>query len=75
MDVIFHPADFMHEDSLLLANTCHVAPEAGLAILGNELTSIFGTEYDMNQVLYVCMGYVSHLRRSKSYAQPTAGAG
>ena len=76
MNVIFHPAYLMHEDAFFFANACQIALHPGLQLLGDELAPILGAEYNVNDVLNVCVGqcvappalYILHVRL------PTAGA-
>src|SRR5262249_17507218 len=64
MDVIFHPANCVHEDIFFPADACDVRPHPWLDILGNHLAALSCAEHDVNYVLGKCLGHVSPLRGS-----------
>jgi len=64
MNVIFHSSYGENGNVELLANTRCVGPHSGPKVSRQELLAIFGAEDNMNYVLGVCVGHVSHLRRS-----------
>jgi hypothetical protein len=51
VDVIFHAADFMHKDVVLLANACQIAPRPWLLFFGNELKAVLRAENDVHEIL------------------------
>src|SRR5216683_4575530 len=69
MSVILHTADGMDENPVLLANARGVGPYLRLKIRGNGFAPILGAEHDMNYVLSVGVGHVSHLRRLPFYTR------
>jgi len=69
MSVILHTANGMNENPVLFANTRRVSPYLRLKIRGNGFAPIFRAEHDMNYVLSVGVGHVSHLRRLPFYTR------
>jgi hypothetical protein len=53
VNVIFCAPDGMHENFLFLADTCHVSPQFGLEVGRNELSSIFGAEDNVDQIVRI----------------------
>ena len=66
MDVVFHPADLVHEDLMLVADARETPPQQtkigfvggpglcprpGLLFFGNELAAVFCTEHDVQKIL------------------------
>ncbi len=66
MNVIFHPSHGMNQNAELLANTFGVGPHARLKFPGEGIAPILGAEHNMNHILSVGVGQVSHLRCLKS---------
>jgi len=62
MNVIFRTPDGMDENPLPFADTRRVAPDFRLKFCGNGFAPFLGAEYNMNYVLGVGVGRVSHLR-------------
>src|SRR5215472_12157856 len=59
--MVFHASDFMHENLLLFANTGQIGPQAGLRIVGNQLTPVLGAEHNMDGIVNVRVGHVPRL--------------
>ena len=62
--MIFHPSYGKNEDAEVIANARCVGPHSWPKVSRHEFAAIFGAEYNVNHVLRVCVGHVSHLRRS-----------
>ena len=73
MDMVFHAANFVNENALVLADANDVAPQAGLMIFGNALAAVFGAKYNVNVVLNQGVSHVSRLQRSDSSGLLTHG--
>src|ERR1700675_2772204 len=63
MDVIFHPSHGENTDVEFFTNSGCVGPHLGAEFIWHEFVAVFGAEYNVNDVLGVCVGHVSHLRR------------
>ena len=55
MDVVFHPADLVHEDLVLLANPSEVCPRPWLFLFGDELQAVFCAENNVQKILDCCV--------------------
>jgi len=66
MNVVLQPANRMDENAEVFADACRIGPHFRLEFRRNGFAPVFGAEDHMNCVLGVCVGHVSHLRRSAS---------
>jgi hypothetical protein len=66
MNVILHPANRMNLNSELSADSRHIRPHPRLPFLRNRFAPFLRAEDNMNHILRVCVGDVSHLRRYAS---------
>jgi hypothetical protein len=55
VDVVFHSADGVYEDLFLFADAGGICPEAFFHCGGNQFLAFFGAEYDVDDVLNVCV--------------------
>src|SRR5215831_352594 len=74
VQVVFHAADFMHENLLFLANACQVGPQMRLRLFVNQRAPLFCTEHDMYWIVQIAVRHVSRLRRSTIISHLTHGA-
>src|SRR5439155_3635056 len=65
--MIFHASNGMDKYLLILAYACNVVPHAWLEFSGNHSLAFVRTEYNVNDILHICVRHVSHLRRSIIY--------
>ena len=63
MNVILDSTHGMNKDSESIANTGQVRPHSWLKFFGDGFAAVLGAEHDVNHVLRVGVGQVSHLRR------------
>jgi hypothetical protein len=63
MCMVLHSADGVNENSKLKANSRRVRPHARLHLPLNGFPLILRAEHNMNHILSVRVGHVSHLRR------------
>ena len=61
--MIFHSSNCKNRNVELFANTGCVSPHSGPKFSRHKFLAIFGAEHNVNHILRVCVGHVSHLRR------------
>lgn len=57
VNVIVHATNRVDEQTVVLANSCGVGPQAGLEFLGKKFATVFGAEHEVERVLGIRVGH------------------